>query len=704
MHAIAPAESGLLSLHGYTIAYEVFGSPTAPPVLLLPCWQIAPHRQWKMQVPDLTRCFRVIAWDPPGIGGGERTTDAPAYEYDRIVDYGVGLLDYLGIAQADILGFSRGGLFGLWMAARYPERVRRAVFVGTSTPESRESARARSYADFWEPRPSYEGWEKRNLHYWRVDFADWLDFFFHQVVTEPHSTRLIEEFISWAQETTPDVLAASVANPDLLPELSLEEVLERVRCPVMLIHGTDDQIASAAFSQELAERRPDFDLLLVEGGGHAVHGRNPVRINLECRAFFAAQRPQQRTWPRALARDTRRALFVSSPIGLGHVQRDLAIARELRQQVPGLQIDWLAQHPVTQVLATAGEVIHPLSDALLSESAHWERESGEHTLHAFQAFRRMDAILLANFMIFLDAVRDTPYDLWIGDEAWDVDYYLHENPELKTAPYVFMTDFLGWLPVDPDPDSHEAALTADYNAEMLEHIARFPRVRDRALYFGALDDLVPDDFGPGLPSIRAWTAEHFTPVGYVVPFDPADNADTAALRARLELDPDRPFVVVAVGGTAVGAPLLQRIRAAWPLIQQKLPDAHGLLVTGPRIDPATIPPAPGLTVRPYVHDLHRWLAAADLGIVQGGLSTTMELTVSRRPFVYVPLQQHCEQLFHVAHRLDRYHAGHRLDYADLTPASLADAAVATLAAGASHYRPHVPGAAAHTASLIAALL
>ena len=43
----------------------------------------------------------------------------------------------------------------------------------------------------------------------------------------------------------------------------------------------------------------------------------------------------------------------------------------------------------------------------------------------------MDEILVANFGVFRDVVDETPYDLVIGDEAWDVDYYLHENPELK---------------------------------------------------------------------------------------------------------------------------------------------------------------------------------------------------------------------------------------------------------------------------------
>ena len=219
---------------------------------------------------------------------------------------------------------------------------------------------------------------------------------------------------------------------------------------------------------------------------------------------------------------------------LGHAQRDVAIADELRKLHPDLEIDWLAQHPVTRVLQAAGERIHPASALLSSESSHIESESAEHDLHCFQAIRRMDEILLSNFMVFHDLVRDEPYDLWIGDEAWELDYYLHENPEQKRAPYVWMTDFVGWLPM-PDGGDHEAFLTADYNAEMIEHIARFPRLRDRAIFVGNDSDIVPDAFGPDLPLIRDWTREHYSFAGYVTGFDPADFADRGSAAARAGL-------------------------------------------------------------------------------------------------------------------------------------------------------------------------
>src|SRR5690606_34547989 len=109
--------------------------------------------------------------------------------------------------------------------------------------------------------------------------------------------------------------------------------------------------------------------------------------------------------------------YLSSPIGLGHALRDLAVARELRLLHPDLQVDWLAQHPVTEVLAAAGETVHPASRLLASARAHIESEAAEHVLHCFHAWRRMDEILVADFMVFHDVVAGGDYDLVIGDEA-----------------------------------------------------------------------------------------------------------------------------------------------------------------------------------------------------------------------------------------------------------------------------------------------
>jgi predicted glycosyltransferase len=367
-----------------------------------------------------------------------------------------------------------------------------------------------------------------------------------------------------------------------------------------------------------------------------------------------------------------RALYVSSPIGLGHAQRDVAIARELRRLHPDLHIDWLAQDPVTRVLAAEGERIHPASAHLANESRHIESESAEHDLYCFQALRRMDEILAANFMLVHDVARDRRYDLWIGDEAWELDYYLHENPGEKRAPFVWLTDFVGFLPMD-EGGERERFLTADYNADMVDHVAHHPEVRDQALFVGNPEDIVPECLGPQLPMIRDWTERNFDFTGYVTGFDPADLGERTKLRAELAYGDDERVCIVTVGGSGVGVDLLRRVIAAFPDAKQRIPALRMIVVAGPRIDPGSLPSHPGLDVVRYVHNLDRHLAACDLAVVQGGLITAVELTANKRPFLYFPLRHHFEQNFHVRHRLERYGVGRRINFDDSPPERIAAA-------------------------------
>ncbi len=235
-----------------------------------------------------------------------------------------------------------------------------------------------------------------------------------------------------------------------------------------------------------------------------------------------------------------------------------------------------------------GERIHPASAELASESAHFQAECDGHELNCFEALRRMDEILLANFMVLLDVATEGAYDLWIADEAWDIDYFLHENPELKTAAYAWLTDFVGYLPM-PEGGEREAFLTADYNAEMIEQIARYPRVRDRAIFVGDPEDVVPDRFGPALPAIRAWTEQHFSFSGYVTGSDPPDARVTSSHCARSSATaPTSACASSPSADPAWGAAAAPRDRK--PAGGSRAdPGLRMLLVAGPRIDPATLP-------------------------------------------------------------------------------------------------------------------
>lgn len=406
-------------------------------------------------------------------------------------------------------------------------------------------------------------------------------------------------------------------------------------------------------------------------------------------------------WTRALDR-RKKALYISSPIGLGHARRDVAVAKELKKLRPDLQIDWLAQDPVTRVLDAEGETIHPASKWLANESAHFVSKTSEHDLHAFQALREMDEILVANFMVFQEVVEEGLYDLIIADEAWDIDHFWHENPELKRGAHVWFTDFVGYLPM-PSGGEREAYVAADYNAEMIEHIERFPTVRDQALFVGSPDDIVPETFGMDLPKIKDWTEEHFEFPGYITGFQPPAKADLSGMRAELGFAADEKVVVVTVGGSGVGRALLEKIIAAYPPAKARMPELRMIVVAGPRIEPESLPQHPGLEIHGYIPQLYRHLSVCDLAVVQGGLTTTMELTAARRPFLYFPLQNHFEQNFHVRHRLDRYGAGTYMDYAKTGPEEIA-AAIVMETGRPVDYAPVETDGAARAAKRIAELI
>jgi predicted glycosyltransferase len=549
-------------------------------------------------------------------------------------------------------------MIAIRFAAEHPERVSHLVIAGgyaESNPVSAEDhERVRK--------------DRENM---RGDWPAYLDKFYSICFTEPHSTKAFEDGVRYGWATTGEVLDRArqgwIGN-------DLREAARTLRCPTLVIHGDDDRRVPYRYGKEIHDLVPGARMLTIGGGGHLTGARDPVIFNRAVRDFVAGT-PRTATWTRAMARK-RKALFISSAIGLGHVQRDLAIARELRKLQPDLEIDWFTVDPAAAYLVREGERVHPICARLANESRHFEDVAGEHDLHAFFALRSMDEIMVRNFMTFSDLMEEEHYDLVIGDESWEVDYYYHENPEMKRQPFVFLTDFVGCLPMGGD--EREDFLCADRNAEDIEHVARFPYLRDAAIFVGNRADVTEQPFGPGLPGIREWTDRNFSYSGYALPFDPAALADTEALRARLGYGRDERIAIASVGGTGVGAPLLRKIAQAFPRMKREEPGLRMILVAGPRMDAGAFPVIDGLEVRPYVHNLFEHLACCDLALVQGGLSTCMELVATRRPFVSFPLQHHFEQCVHVRRRLANYGADRSLDYAGLTPETLADEALAAM--------------------------
>ena len=255
----------------------------------------------------------------------------------------------------------------------------------------------------------------------------------------------------------------------------------------------------------------------------------------------------------------------------------------------------------------------------------------------------------------------------------------------------------------PSGGEHEAFLTSDYNAEMIEHIERHPGVRDRSIFVGDQADIIPRSFGKDLPAMREWVPRHFDFAGYVMGEHPRTFGSRAELKQALGYATDEKVCIVTVGGSGVGSHLIKRILQAWPMAKARIPELRMIVVAGPRIDPNSLSAPDDVEVVAFVPNLDRHLAACDLALVQGGLTTCMELTAAGTPFIYFPLRNHFEQNFHVAHRLDRYRAGHRMEFANSTPDMIADAMVAALRTPV-RFEPVEQNGAERAARMIAELL
>ncbi len=677
---VSPQREGFVEREdGVKIWWAIWGD-SGPWLAFAPPFQIVHSKLLKATVPYLSRHFRVVTCDGRGNGRSDRPEGQPAYDFEHYYADFIAVLDAAGADRVAAIGISASAMTVLRLAAEQPGRVSHLVIAG-GFPESLVEG---------------EKMQKRMQAERQLLAGDWpgyVDAFMATIFNEPHSTKPHEDGVRYGWATRAEVIGwcrGGWLGHDL------REAARGIRCPTLVIHGDRDHRVPYANGQAIHALVPGSRLLTVGGGGHVTAARDPVLFNRALHDFVAGP-ARDRTWTRAMSRK-RRALFISSPIGLGHVQRDLAIARELQ---PDLEIDWFTTDPAASYLVREGERLHPITSRLANESRHFEHVAGEHDLHAFFALRNMDEIMAHNFMTFCDLMEAEHYDLVIGDESWEVDYYYHENPELKRQPFVFLTDFVGCVPVDGS--EREAHLCADRNADDIEHVARYPHLRDMAIFVGNPDDVTEQTFGPDLPRIRDWTDRNFCYSGYTLPFDPAALADTKRLRARLGYRPHEKIAIASVGGTGVGAHLLQKIASAFPLMKRQAPELRMILVAGPRVPADAFPQLDGLEVRPYVHNLFEHLACCDLALVQGGLSTCMELVATRRPFLSFPLKNHFEQNVHVRRRLANYGADRSLDYSAVSAEALANKALAALHEPV-RYKPVETDGAARAAMRIAQVL
>ena len=236
-------------------------SPDAgTPVLVLANSLSATHDMWYRQIPAWSESRRIVSCNYAGHGPD---TDASLPPHDSIEGMGEALIsrmDKLGVEHFDFVGLSLGGMLGLHMASRYPDRVRRLVAANCRYWNNAEGQKQ------WDLRiqavreGGLEAIVEGTLERWfTAGFRD----------VEPDTVARMRDMILECDVDGYALAATAVRN------LDLREQLPQIRCPVLLLTGDQDVAAPAEHMQEIAELVPDAKLHVFDHCAHVSNIEHP---------------------------------------------------------------------------------------------------------------------------------------------------------------------------------------------------------------------------------------------------------------------------------------------------------------------------------------------------------------------------------------------------------------------------------------------
>ena len=278
-----PDECGYTERDGVRIYYEAYGTGE-PAISLLPPWEIVHSRTWKFQIPYFARHGRVVTFDRRGNGRSDRPLDTGAYDRRAAVGDALAVLGRARAERVVVVSWCGAG-DDLILAAEHPGRVAGLVLIGPDLLLTDDPADEEGPYPFDAEPATLEGWAKWNRHYFLRDWPGFVEFFFAQTFTEPHSTKQFEDAIGWGLQTDPQTILRGLDAEWTNHRENVLQLCAQVRCPALVIQGSEDAVVGPARGAAVADAIPHARLITLEGSGHAPHLRDPVVTNLLIRDF-----------------------------------------------------------------------------------------------------------------------------------------------------------------------------------------------------------------------------------------------------------------------------------------------------------------------------------------------------------------------------------------------------------------------------------
>ena len=263
---------------GIRLHYEVIGRSSAPAVLLIQGLGADKHG-WDMQRMALALRYRVVALDNRGAGRSDKPFGV--YTLEQMADDAIAVLDAVGVERAPVVGASMGGAITQIVVLKYPERVNSITLACTAC---RNHPWRRELLNSWATTAS-----ERGMGAMTSEAARW--------VIGPRSFRRLMPAFGWlgplAMGRPAHAFVAQV-RAILATDEAMADALSAVRVPALVIVGNQDILTPRGDSEELAERIPGAELVVISGAAHGLMVEHATTFNRVLNEFLARVTKQQR--------------------------------------------------------------------------------------------------------------------------------------------------------------------------------------------------------------------------------------------------------------------------------------------------------------------------------------------------------------------------------------------------------------------------
>jgi pimeloyl-ACP methyl ester carboxylesterase len=233
---------------------------------------------WVLQACTFKKHYRVITFDNRGVGKSDKPSEP--YTVKTMADDTVGLMDYLGVDKAHVLGVSMGGMIAQEVAINHPERVGKLILVSTTAGRDEKSGHS---PELLKAMGLKEGFSDEDIK--GVDIGKVMTSLNAHAFSSGAIKTVAVPFC-WVRMKLFGIKGLKGQFEAVMTHSTLGR-LHTIKAPTLVIAGTEDRIVPSRSSDVLASRIPNARLVKIEGGSHTLLAEKRGRFNREVLDFLA---------------------------------------------------------------------------------------------------------------------------------------------------------------------------------------------------------------------------------------------------------------------------------------------------------------------------------------------------------------------------------------------------------------------------------